>query len=650
MNIRTWPALMEWLIVAFVAGSITPTANSQETTDPLADRDRQAVYPVNRFLLEYGPRGIPPHPELPSLDDLLQVQVTLLYSGGTYFAREPDGEDTTLRLIDMIQPTRFSASAIVAINQALTRELNRRGFYGVWATPDPADINPQTGEDLREERQELRLLVYAVEIQQVRTIAKGQRFPTHQSTNHPAHRRVLVNSPLQPPQAEERGSTLFKSRLDDYVGRLNRFPGRSAAAALGPADTPNGLTLDYLISEDRPWTVYAQVSNTGTEASGRWRERFGFIHQQLTRRDDILSLDYVTADFQHSHAVFGSYEVPILYPDRVKAKVFGSYAEFTADELGLGSLSLDGSQWSAGGDVTWSPDSFAGPNIGRLGHDRVYLDFTMGARWQGAEINNQIFGIQAGTDLFLPYAGIVLSGSSSATRFIGGVQIEGNVAEIAGTDRQDLANLGRLDTDRDWVLAKWGAGYSFFLEPLVVRHPEKLVHELSFSSHGQYVFGERRLIPQQTALIGGMYSVRGYPEALDLGDTVVVGTAEYRFHLARALMPVTEEKRRVGAKQTARAQFENPFRFRSGDAFSRPNWDVVVRAFVDGGKSYHNRRQPMETDRDLLSAGVGVDLQLWRNLTVRGDYGVALRSEEQNLARRVKSGDGRVHFSATLSW
>jgi hypothetical protein len=79
------------------------------------------------------------------------------------------------------------------------------------------------------------------------------------------------------------------------------------------------VTLDYLVAENKPWTAYAELSNTGTKQTNEWRERFGFVHNQLTRSDDILRLDYATAGFDRSHAVNVDYSFPIL-SDRVRAR------------------------------------------------------------------------------------------------------------------------------------------------------------------------------------------------------------------------------------------------------------------------------------------------------------------------------------------
>ena len=64
-----------------------------------------------------------------------------------------------------------------------------------------------------------------------------------------------------------------------------------------PTLTPASSNLDYLVEEARPWTVSSDFSNTGTESTGKDRQHFGFADYQLTGRDDVLLLDYVTSGF-----------------------------------------------------------------------------------------------------------------------------------------------------------------------------------------------------------------------------------------------------------------------------------------------------------------------------------------------------------------
>jgi hemolysin activation/secretion protein len=612
--------------------------------------DTNLAYTVSRFVVEYGPLGGQPHPGLPPLEELLATEIVIGQADDLYVPPQGATATSVITLGAIRTPTRFSGQSLIWIDNVLANSVKRHGVVAVWAAPYSGDIDPESGQDLRTDRDALRILVYVGEVEQVRTVAKGSRIPMDRALNNPVHRRILENSPLQGAEDGKRGSLLHTKPLDDYVGRLNRFPGRGVEAAISSSGKPNGVILDYLVSEDKPWVVYAQVANTGTEDSGEWRVHFGFIDQQITRRDDILSLDYITSEFDFSHAFFGSYEVPVVFPDLLKLKAYGSYGEYTAGELALSLQNVRGSQGLAGLEGIWSPLEFPGFDWGRLSFAPVYVDLSAGAKWQGIEVDNRTFGVRGETDLLLPYAGVNFSSLSQKTKLGAGLQLEGNLAGLAGTDKDNLAPMGRLDTDDEWLTLKWGGGFSFFLEPMLTPKSDRLAHEVALSSRGQFVFGGQRLIPQQEELIGGFYSVRGYPEVLDAADTVYVGSLEYRWYVARSIKPIEKRNVAIGSKTSSRNQFANPFRFTPKDIFGRPKWEFILRAFLDGGQSFNNHRRPSETDRNLLGTGAGLEIQMGRNLNVRVDYGIALLAERQNLRDPVDAGDNRVHFSATLAW
>ena len=368
----------------------------------------------------------------------------------------------------------------------------------------------------------------------------------------------------------------------------------------------------------------------------------------MTSRDDILSLDYITADFDRSHAFFGSYEIPLVFPDYFKVKMYGSYGDFRAELLGGAFGDLNGTLGVGGFEAIWSPVSLPRFSVGRLAFAPGYLDFTAGGKWKGIEVDNQVYGMAAGTDLVLPYGGVSFSSLSQRTKLAGGIQLEGNLADVASTQPSD--SLGRSDTDREWAVLKWGGGLSFFLEPLITPNSTQLAHELAFSVRGQYTLANRRLISEEEDLIGGFHSARGYPEAFDAGDTMYMASVEYRCYLGRLLKPTREMNVAVGSKISSHSQFGNPFRFRPKETYGRPDWDVILRAFADGGQLFHNRAVSTETDRGVASAGVGLELQIKRNLNLRLDYGFVLLSQTENLTKPIDYGDSRVHFSATLAW
>lgn len=652
------------VLVAALAGgtmSVPPAALAQGQPVAEAEPRPEEKYPVGRFDVVYAtrtPEGAV-HPQLPPPEVLLKTVLRLGRKGDTYYAldpeRRPDLIEVRLTVEELYSdpPKIYSESALISICAQLAREFADRGFLSVIVAPDPAqlytpDWREQAPEDERASGDtSLRLMVFTAEAKEVRTLAFGERIPTERRVNNPKHARIAKNSPVQGPKSEdEPGDLIRRDLLDRYVLWLNRHPGRQVNVAIASAGEPGHAVLDYHILERRPWSVYAQVSNTGTEQTSEWRQRFGFFHTQLTGNDDILSFDYVTASFDAAHALIGSYEAPLPGLERTRWKVFGSWNEFTASDVGRTNETFEGDGWTVGAEIT--------TNVYQ--HRELFIDLFAGARFENTSVDNTAIGLTGESDFFIPSLGARLDRRTDVDATLASAWIEFNLPDVAGTsDQAELDRLGRLGVDDDWVALKWELSHSMYLEPLILGdrwgrtgrwQDTTLAHELAFSFRGQYAF-DKRLIPQAEQVVGGLYTVRGYPESIAAGDTVYLASAEYRFHLPRILRPYDTFEGEDAPRP--REFLGSPFRVRPDQMFSRPDWDLIFRGFVDVGRAENSNRQSIERDQTLVGAGIGLELLVRRNLSVRVDWGFALDSLTTDT-ETVDSGDNRLHFVATIQW
>src|SRR5262249_20629261 len=132
---------------------------------------------------------------------------------------------------------------------------------------------------------------------------------------------------------------------------LNRLPGRMVDVVVTPTLTPGVVNLDYLVQEDRPWTIATDFSNTGTESTGKERQHFGFANYQLTGRDDVLLLDYLTSGFNDSsNAVNGSYEARMPFVPGLRWRLGGNWSSYNADQFGANNA-FSGTQWEVNGTL-----------------------------------------------------------------------------------------------------------------------------------------------------------------------------------------------------------------------------------------------------------------------------------------------------------
>jgi hemolysin activation/secretion protein len=149
----------------------------------------------------------------------------------------------------------------------------------------------------------LRLRIWTGQVSRVATIADGERFgglSVDERTNRPEHAWIRERSPVRP--GGPRG-LLSVTALEDYAAEISRHPGRRMDVEVAPGPRAGTTAVNLRITESKPWYAYAQYSNTGTSSTTVNRERFGYTHNQLLGRDDILQLDYTTGDFDEVHAV-----------------------------------------------------------------------------------------------------------------------------------------------------------------------------------------------------------------------------------------------------------------------------------------------------------------------------------------------------------
>ena len=217
---------------------------------------------------------------------------------------------------------------------------------------------------------------------------------------------------------------------------------------------------------------------------------------------------------------------------------------------------------------------------------------------------------------------------------------------ITNASEQDIVGLGHTDPTRNPVVLQFNMAQTAFLEPLL--NPEKfaagrstLAHEIYVGMRGQYAFNYR-LFPNAEDVAGGLYSVRGYPESVVAGDSVLIASAEYRFHLPRIFAVQSDPTKTP-------LPWDKSFRFSPQQTYGRPDWDLLLRAFVDAAEVVNSQRAAFESDATLVGVGVGIEFQLKQNFNFRVDWGTALTGvKDEANGTDVHAGSNRFHFSTTL--
>lgn len=623
--------------VAGQAQSMEPAVPAQSVATAKPDLDDGTRKKITEFVIRYD-RENPGHP---LAEEVLDAEVELVETPDGYIAPRADlPANVKVRLADVpgLSNQWFFDSALAQIAPAVVRRMQTLGLIGVFVIPDQSQIDVVDGVvvDKRPEGvTSLTLQVTTGVVTSLRTVGLGERLPEDQTVDNAIHQRIKDRSPVYPTvEGKPQHDLLQRDAIDDYVFRLNRHPGRRVDVAVAADGTEQGgVAMDYVVTENRPWMLFAQLSNTGTISSrANLRERFGFVHNQLTNNDDTFSVDYLTGNFEDPHAVTTSYEAPVFGSDRVRWKIFGSWYTYESGEVGLSGLDFEGDGWAVGAEIK-----------ANFYQDRdLFLDVVGGARWENINVDNKTLSISADTNLFIPYAGLRLERVRQAEQTYASVIGEFNVPGISGTDDDDLNPLGRIDADDSWFTMNYDISHSFYLEPLFSKKNEAsaLANEISMYLRGQWT-PDARLIPNAQGVIGGLYSVRGYPEALVAGDSTIVGTLEYRYHIPHGMAPSGKPGEFFGT----------PFRWVPQYTFGPVDWDLIAKVFVDAGAIFNNNTFDFEDESvTLVSAGVGLELALTRRFNARVDVGFPLKDYDDPAGNDsdVDVGDYEIHFVLTV--
>ncbi len=443
--------------------------------------------------------------------------------------------------------------------------------------------------------------------------------------------------------ASDSRNVIDKKALDEYVNQLNRQPGRHVDMAVAAAGEGRGeVGLDYLVAETKPWLLYTQYSNTGTRQTNESRLRFGFIDNQLTNNDDVLDVDYSTACFDNSNIVIAKYNAPISWVDKLRWEAKLTWDEFNASDLGEPfASSISGHGFTFGANLIY--------NV--FQHQDFFLDVVAGADWRHIYANNPTLGRDATLDYLLPRVGVQAQQTRETSNLFADLNFEWAQPDVGGGDLQERNVLGRVNTDDFWHLWYGSAAYSFYLEPLLApaafADPSSrwatLANEIMVGGAWQYA-PDNRLIPNSRMVAGGLYSVRGYPESIVAGDSAVFAQTEYRYHVPRAFNPGAAKDSDISPKSVQVCGKD--FKYLPQHPYGQADWDLILKAFFDVARTVNTDRiEGLEQDETLAGTGLGVELKLYQNASIRLDWGVPLISTKDDQA---KAGVQRLHAVVTL--
>ena len=368
------------------------------------------------------------------------------------------------------------------------------------------------------------------------------------------------------------------NKLRKDLAYLNENPDRIVAATIVRGKKPETTDIEVDVKDRLPFHVKYELSNTGNEATGMWRNVYSFRNTSLLGHDDDLNIQVISSNTGRSRGVTGSYTIPA---NNFGTKIGAVLSYFTSkvDRRYLDDLNPIFKGWDI--SSTASVYSFF---IQHPIFDFSWLSSRMDVGLDFKEARSETLGIEQSHDrLRILKTGMTVEENDQWGRSV-------IRSELSMAPSGFLGSLAET-----YVFSEYPPSANFLKYNYIFSRVNRLPLSamLLFNVQGQV--SNRPLFGSEQKQIGGVYTVRGYHEGEALGDYGTNASVEVRF----PLYPIPERFNVFGV---------NPRRTVQGVGFL--DWGFV------------RPKSPIETtgnQKTLAGAGVGLRINLLDFLSGRVD-------------------------------
>lgn len=352
--------------------------------------------------------------------------------------------------------------------------------------------------------------------------------------------------------ALEPGGIVYLDDLEAQLFRFNTLNDVEIRAVLKPGETFGSTDYEVRVVEPPRRKYNLFVDNAGTRDTGVFRVGVNYSDNSLTGRRDVLGLGVHLSE--GSKGGYVSYNRPV----GVQGTRVGASMDFSAIDIIHGPLvplNVTGESW----------------NIGLFVTHPVHV---------GREYVMNVFGGLNAKESSTDFDGVTLFDTDVRTLSTG---VDAESYDLEGSWYQrHYVTFGPNAVGNDKRFAKYNAEGSWM---------RILSNHWVVTLRGKAQIADTRLLPSSEQFqVGGMSTVRGYPEGLLIGDRGYMMSAE-------ASIPWPDEE-----------SFGNPFAAK-----------LRALAFIDHGAAFAFKGNNEGIDRDdfLTSAGIGMQINLGARLKGR---------------------------------
>ncbi len=382
------------------------------------------------------------------------------------------------------------------------------------------------------------------------------------------------------------------------------------------------IDVEMSIEDAFPLHGSLRLSNTGSTDDNDWRLRSTIQHLNLTRRNDILTFEWLTdpEELDQVNAFSGSYYLPLN--DGRGLTLFGGYSTSEINDVAP-ELDIFGEGYYLGSQYSRVLKSTKKYNV----------DATVGWLYQFAQNRVSVSGQAVENEVTMSMPSLTIGYSEKEFDDYNGRNYWSNTIQMSFAGK-----FGASETDEfakyNGGTASSGSDGDFIIDRFQFARFQKLFAgenepgkwSLFFRLDAQ--LSDDNLVSPVQKGFGGANSVRGYGEREVSADAGFTGSVELQTPLVSNFLP--------GLQRTEEFLAANP-----------TDWKMhrlQFVAFYDFGRSQNNEVQGGDVrSENFSSVGAGLRLGLTKYSQMRFDYGVPLDNT-------VETRSGRGHLSLQLQF
>ncbi len=380
--------------------------------------------------------------------------------------------------------------------------------------------------------------------------------------------------------------------LEREILRLNKNPDVEAKIVISQGTQPETSDVTIKTKDSFPYHFGVGADNQGTRLVGKERATLSFRSSDLTGHNDSFFTSFLFS--RHSNAQSISYSFPLdTYGTRMGFN-------FSHDNLRIGKefqdFRITGDTKTVGGYIT--------KELYLSGDAEGYFTAGLDAKETKKHFNGII---TADDEMRIPYFGFDFTKNDTWGATTISPRFDFGTGDFLGASTENHPLSTRAET----------GGFFFKYEQGVTRIQRMFLESYSVIRFQSQV-ATHTLAPSEQMQIGGMYSVRGYPEGDFLADSGAIFNFDWIFPMY--IFPAS---------------------------IKLPYADVPLRqqiqpiAFVDLGGGRLNKAQSFELrEKFLASFGGGIRVRLYKNVYCRFEWAEAVGSKPT-----ANSGPSTFHFS-----